>query len=543
MDDPSKDGFDNYVITTNDPGTLLQVTVVVLSVIVYGVVILVAKWSYPRTQKIDEDKMDNQHLLSANRKDIDRIPTFAYGTILSVPAGLNSTQKKRSSSSLGESGKLFVTGSPQTRRASFGSLSVPTRRPSRGSFHRSPGPSRSDHHQKHHPTRLRLSNLQKGTGETSETFTVHSDDDVDDDDEVDNNVLEFCDPATSIVQKLKLILCHNCDPISQSIYELSGPYLTQALIAAASEMIRLALVGHQLGTAALSAYVIVDLLVRLTSDIVGSIIYSGNTMISQVSDGSDSTAESCNAFKAGRYLQLSLILFVFGSLPFIVMWSLCMDELLIFLGYDDEMAEIGRLFAMPYTLTYLFCGLCTGLHFMLDVIGHEVESTIMTALAEIVTTSVLALFLCWKPLFPNATLVDLGFVYLVCEFLYFLTLLMVIRHYKWLDEYTDGLSFFRNRQIVISKEDDPEVLTFSNTAAISLMLTNASSLAFSMLVYHGEWQILIFFARYEKILSCFGVVNAMADFDCLTKLLITVLWDQQKLRHGVFWERYGMLLS
>jgi hypothetical protein len=503
MDNTSEDlGFDSYVITTNDPGPVLLGTLVVLSMMMFVVVAFVAHCHFPRTQKIDGDDMDNQSLLSeASRKDFDVMNTFGYGATSSIPAELRPIQKKpRSSSDVGpssdgEGGKIFVKGSPPTRRSSFGSLSAPTRRLSRGSYHRIPGSYHPDHEQQQYQTKLSISH-QEWTGETSETLADHSNDDTD---EVDCNVLEFCNSATSSVQKLRLILCHNYDPTSQSIYQLSGPFLTQAMIEAASEMIRLALVGHQLGTSALSAYVIVDLMVRLTSDIVGSIIYSGNTLISQVSGGSELTLECCNAFKAGRYLLLSLILFMFGSLPFVVMWSLCMDQVLIFLGYDVEMAEIGRQFAIPYTLTLLLGGLCTGLHFMLDVVGHEVESTIMTAVAEVGTTSIIALFLCWKPLFLASNLVDLGFVYLACETLYLLTLCVVIQHQNWLQDYNAGLSFFKKRGVVDSKVDDPEFLSFSNTVAIKLMLKNASSLAFSMLVYHGEWQILIFFARYGRI--------------------------------------------
>jgi hypothetical protein len=503
MEHTSEQGFDSYVITTNDPGPMFLVTVVGLSLMLFGVIILVAfrssPSSSPHSQQIDVDHMEgiNQYLLSeANCKDIGSRTSSDYGATLFIPVGLTSNQKIDLPSPSGEgNGKENATESPLIRRSSLTSFFSPTKRPSSGSLKTITGCSHPDYDEQHDPTTVGFSQ-QDLSRETSETFSVHNDDDDNDDNKVDVNVMEFCNSSTSTVQKLRLILCHNCDPISQSIYDLCGPFLIQAIVAAASEMLRLALVGHQLGTAALSSFVIVDLVVRLTSDVVGSIIISGNTLITQISGEPASSNERVNAFKAGRYLQLSMILYVLGSLPFIVIWSNSMGQVLLFLGYDDKTAEIGRLFATPYALASLFGGLCTGLHFMLDVIGHEVESTILTGVAEAGTTSVLALYLCWKFLFPTASLVDMGYVYLTCKLLYLLILCMVIQRQKWLNDYAEGLFLFKNQQTMASEVDDQELIAFSNTEAISLMLTNASSVAVATLVLHGELQILIFFARY-----------------------------------------------
>jgi hypothetical protein len=488
-------GFDSYVITTTDPGPMFLMTIVGLSLMLFGVIFLVAQRSSlaPDSQHIDVDDMEveNQHFLSskANFNEIESRNTSAYGATLSIDAEQTPTVKNQSSFS--EGGvfcKEYVTHSPLTRHTSLGSFSSPTRRVSKGLFQQIIWFCHPELDDQQHLSTLRLSQ-QETTGGTSETFSVRSadeggddDDDDDDDNEVDYNVLEFCNSSTSTVQKLRLILCHNCDPISRSIYALSGPFLIQALIAAASEIIRLALVGHQLGTASLSSFVIVDLLVRLTSDVMGSIIISGNTMISQISEVSESTHERENAFKAGRYLQLSLILYVFGSLPFVVMWSLCMGKVLVFLGNDHETAEIGREFATWYALASLFGGLCFGLQYMLDVFGHEVESTILTAVAEVVTTVVVALFLYWKTL----SLIGLGYVYLACNMLYLLTLWIVIQRHKWLIDYKEGLSLFQQQEPILLdfEVDDQERFSFSNSAAVSLILSKASLLAIATMVTH-----------------------------------------------------------
>jgi hypothetical protein len=125
-----------------------------------------------------------------------------------------------------------------------------------------------------------------------------------------------------------------------------------------------------------------------------------------------------NAYKAGWYLQLSLILFVFGPFPLRIMWSLSMSKVLIFLGYDDENGgnREGICYAICPYLSLWWSLHWAALHVRCD--GHEMESTIMTGLAEVGTTSVLALFSYCKHLFPSASLVDLGYVYLACKLLY-----------------------------------------------------------------------------------------------------------------------------
>ncbi|KAL3922175.1 MAG: hypothetical protein SGILL_002348 [Bacillariaceae sp.] len=241
-------------------------------------------------------------------------------------------------------------------------------------------------------------------------------DDCDSESEVDDvNQQKFADPTVSKCSKLQIIACHNCDPMTRSVARLSVPFLMQAVLSAASEIIRLALVGHQLGTMSLGAFVIVDLLLRLTGDAVGSILSAGNKMITQVTERDNKHND--NSYKAGRYLQLSILLFAATSIPFIVIWALCMDKVLLFLGYDSVTAEMGRQFAIPYSIGSLFAGVCSGFRMMLDVVGYEVQSTYLTAIEEVVVTVILAVFLCWQSLFPNASLVDVGYVFLISDLL------------------------------------------------------------------------------------------------------------------------------
>ena len=166
------------------------------------------------------------------------------------------------------------------------------------------------------------------------------------------NAIKFSDPGTTAFEKLWIITCHNCDDQSRGMLKLAIPYLMQALIISASEMIQVAVVGHRLGSSYLSTYIIIDLFITLTTNAVLSIIMSGNTMIAQIAKSDHDQSP----YKVGMYLQLSLIFYILGCVPLVALWSFFTKDLLLFLGNDISTAEIGQQFAIPYTCGVLIEG-------------------------------------------------------------------------------------------------------------------------------------------------------------------------------------------
>jgi Na+-driven multidrug efflux pump len=321
--------------------------------------------------------------------------------------------------------------------------------------------------------------------------------------------------AATLLRKVKVIT-NFCDDMTEGLLHLAGPFVMQALLNGGSEMVRMGLVGHLLGTSALSAYVIVDMLVRLTGDCVESILGAGNTLIAQLvdedevedddkdkdnaegkvkgnnivnpsnkgggeEDSDDEMTPAGRQRRSGQYLQLSLLLYALAYIPIVVLWSTCMGRVLLFLGYTPSVAEMGRHFAVPYTLAYMVHGLGGGCQLMLDVVGYEVESTVMTGVSEVGATAVLGLVLWFT---EDMTLLGLGCLYLAVDLVYLVGLWAVIHWKGWLEPYYDGLYFSSGG------------CTLFKPAAVRQVLTNSTALAFSYFVYHAEWQILTFFARY-----------------------------------------------
>lgn len=290
------------------------------------------------------------------------------------------------------------------------------------------------------------------------------------------NALRFSDPITSAFEKLKILTLNNLDFQSRKMLGLGLPYLIQSLSAAGSKMIQMAVVGHQLGVEALRAYVVIDLFVKLTSDTVGYVIISGNTMISQIVELEDEN----RGRKIGSYLQLSIIFYLIGMIPVLLFWSLFSKEILLYLGVDPDMAEEGQIFAVALVVGTLVDAIASAFEYTLDVVGLQIQSTITTFIGEVLTTSFIVFLMCYQTIFPTTSLAEMGWAYVVAKIFYIIGLMTAIYSNGWMQEYWGGLF---SSPVCASR------------AAVKLMLTNTVQYVFSNFLFEGEWQILVIFAR------------------------------------------------
>ena len=307
------------------------------------------------------------------------------------------------------------------------------------------------------------------------------------------NALKFSDPNTSAFERLKIVTLNNCDAQTKSMLDIGFPYLFQSLISSVSEFIQIGVVGYQLGTEALTAYVIIDLFIILTTDAVGYVITSGNTMIAQIAEAEDKKRDK----KIGIYMMLSAVFYVIGMIPLVFFWSFYMEDFLLLLKLDPDMAEEGQRFAIAYVLMTLISGIACNFQYTLDVLGFQVQTTIMVFVGEVFATFCIVLVMCYHTMFPNPTLIKMGWAYVIIDLCYLVAMLACIYFYGWMDQYYAGFfsspfSIFRNWSTGGSNNESESGV---NRAAVKLMLSNAFQYALSNFIFEGEWQFLILFAR------------------------------------------------
>ncbi|VEU45078.1 unnamed protein product [Pseudo-nitzschia multistriata] len=318
-----------------------------------------------------------------------------------------------------------------------------------------------------------------------------STDETEDDEKGFGNAARFSKPSTDAFEKLRIITCHNTDSQTKAMLALGIPYLLQALVSAVSEFIQMAIVGHYLGTAELSALVVVDLFVKLTSGAVASVIISSNIMISQIAEAEDEKS----VHKIGKYIQFSILFYLVGMIPIVIFWSYCTKDILLFLKLDPTIADVGEQYVTPYIISIVLEGVVAAFQQTLDVVGFEVQSTICTILGEVGTVSMVAVALVVGPLFAEVTLGDLGWVYVFASVCYLAGILTAIYCNGWLEDYYKG--FFSSPLTMFAacgNGDNSSGTNVVSGAAIELLISNAFQLAFNDMLYNGEWQLLILFA-------------------------------------------------
>jgi len=215
---------------------------------------------------------------------------------------------------------------------------------------------------------------------------------------------------------------------TRRIYKLGFPFFLQALLEGAAEFGRLAVIGHLIGTKALAAYTIVDLLVSFTDDVLGG-IHESLTMLLSHSIGSG------NRKLTGQYVQLSICLYVLFDIPVIVFWSFVISDALRVLGFDDDVAEIGQSFAFPYLFSKMLGGVQDCIHGLLDTIDLEMVSTLLNTIGEVaLTVSVFIAAWFWQP--PLQTV---GFLYLAIEGIWLVANVLIISWKGWFRRYYCGM--------------------------------------------------------------------------------------------------------
>lgn len=269
----------------------------------------------------------------------------------------------------------------------------------------------------------------------------------------------------------KLGIMAEWDIETRRILRLSTPYCTQAFVTGMTDTINLAVIGRKIGTPELSAFVIVNLLVVLTSEFVGGLHEALASLCSQAIGAG-------NKKLAGQYCQIVLVLYTLFFIPCMVVWAVYMGPILRWFGFDEETVAIGVQYNYILVVDLLIDGLGETVHGFLDVAGFEKFSTLIGATEEILATIVLLVAAMTTEM---KGLVGVGLIQLGLGVVFLAINIMIIFCLGWFAPYSEGMigSF-----------------ALFNGNAVWLVGRTALSLSFGMLLTDGEWEILTIFASF-----------------------------------------------
>lgn len=218
------------------------------------------------------------------------------------------------------------------------------------------------------------------------------------------------------------------DHESKRICKLGFPFMAESLFLGIAEAVRVALIGKLVGTKALSAYIIVDLLVGLTTQMMQGFQDALTSLCSQALGAGNETL-------AGQYVQMTVIVYTLLYIPVFIFWYFFIVDAMLWFEFDQKTADMGLDFAVLLLLAELIGGLDRSVHALLDVIGCENYSTIFAIVTQVSVT--VGTFIVAQR--SDVTLQDIGYVFVAVKGVALVLNVVIVLWNGWLDPYLEGM--------------------------------------------------------------------------------------------------------
>jgi Na+-driven multidrug efflux pump len=134
------------------------------------------------------------------------------------------------------------------------------------------------------------------------------------------------------------------DKEMNKILSLAIPFTISGLFTEICSSICLALVGIYIGTHALAAYALVNILVGLTDGVLQGPIHACTTLCAHAVGAGNPTL-------AGSYIQLAIFFYLLVNVPVLFLWFVYMRDVILFLEWGEE--ETAQM-AEDYIRVYVF---------------------------------------------------------------------------------------------------------------------------------------------------------------------------------------------
>ena len=260
------------------------------------------------------------------------------------------------------------------------------------------------------------------------------------------------------------------DNEARRILRLAIPFTLSELVDEVSEIVVLGIISMKLGTDALSAYAVFETLMEITTEFSGGVVDAMTTLASQAYGAG-------NNVLAGQYVQLCSMTYVLFQIPFILMWSFATFGIMIWMGFDENVAQMAQTYARLAVWRDTVLGVSEVYSNLFEVVEKEFAVAVIgnaEALVELGAIAI-ALFL------YNGDLVTVGVIGILNGLCFFLLTLAFTYWRGWLKPFASGM--FTS-------------LSFKNRVAVKQVIKTATPLAFGSVLIHGEWEVLTVFAAY-----------------------------------------------
>jgi Na+-driven multidrug efflux pump len=203
----------------------------------------------------------------------------------------------------------------------------------------------------------------------------------------------------------------------------------KALLLGINQTITVAIISQFVGTEAVVAFVLVELLLGMSFQFFGGIVSTEATLCSQ--------AVGARNYKlAGQYVQICAIIFSVCSIPNTLVWFVVVDDVLMLFGFNDNVARIGHAYAVVLLFRQWLSGVNNAYHELLNVIDHEKWSTFMAVLEDTLGVLVIVAVVTTK---PDTSLQEIGLIKLAVSIMGFIFNCWFTVYKGWMNKYLEGM--------------------------------------------------------------------------------------------------------
>eukprot|EP00578_Thalassiosira_sp_NH16_P009081 CAMPEP_0181115382 /NCGR_PEP_ID=MMETSP1071-20121207/21402_1 /TAXON_ID=35127 /ORGANISM="Thalassiosira sp., Strain NH16" /LENGTH=743 /DNA_ID=CAMNT_0023199585 /DNA_START=430 /DNA_END=2661 /DNA_ORIENTATION=- len=258
------------------------------------------------------------------------------------------------------------------------------------------------------------------------------------------------------------------DNETKRILHLAVPFSLSAVAGTIADLVILALISHYLGTDAMIAFTMVDIIVGISASFMGGWVEAISSLVS-MAFGAE------NYELAGQYVQTACVGYALGEIPMAFVWGFSIRNIILLMGFPDSVADLSQEFVWVKVASNMMEGLNECVLDFLEVIEKEAYANAIYCLSSMVEVCLVLLFVSKF----DATLVIVGLVGLVNETMFFFINVLIPNKMGWLRKYEIGL-FGR--------------CSCRNTPVLKEVFHVALPLAFGSVLAYAEWEILTVFA-------------------------------------------------
>lgn len=264
-------------------------------------------------------------------------------------------------------------------------------------------------------------------------------------------------------------LCH-FDNETKRILRLSIPFTISQLVETICDAIIIGIVSMQLGTEALSAFVVFETFVEITTQFAGGVVDAQVSLTGHAHGAG-------NNLLAGQYVQLCSMMYLVFQLPFIFLWSFATRDIMLWMGFSYTVSQMAQSYGRLAVWRDVIVGVSDCLYNIFEVADKEVAVTIIIITEALVKLAATAIPL----LFFNGNLDTVGAVAIANAFIFYVFTIVFTFSKGWMKPFAKGIfgSFASKDRL-----------------AVRQVFKTAAPLAFGSVLVHGEWELLTVFAAF-----------------------------------------------